>query len=54
VEAALTTDPSNEELLKLKNDLTEVIELTKELVDQSGPGSSGGDGKQKDKTISYL
>ncbi|OXA58171.1 survival of motor neuron-related-splicing factor 30 [Folsomia candida] len=44
VEAALTSDPSNEELLKLKTDLTEVIELTKELFDQqSGPGSSYGD-----------
>lgn len=32
VEAALTTDPSNEELLKLKTDLEEVIQLTCELV----------------------
>ncbi|XP_067008668.1 survival of motor neuron-related-splicing factor 30 [Anabrus simplex] len=32
VEAALTTDPSNEELLKLKVDLEEVIELTRDLI----------------------
>lgn len=32
VEAALTTDQENQELLKLKVDLEEVIELTKDLV----------------------
>lgn len=32
VEAALLTDPQNEELLKLKTDLEEVIELTKDLI----------------------
>lgn len=32
VEAALTTDPDNEELLKLKSDLEEVIELTRDLI----------------------
>ncbi|KFM81040.1 Survival of motor neuron-related-splicing factor 30, partial [Stegodyphus mimosarum] len=32
VEAALTNDPSNEELLKLKKDLQEVILLTTELI----------------------
>ncbi|XP_005189907.1 survival of motor neuron-related-splicing factor 30-like [Musca domestica] len=32
VEAALLTDPENEELLKLKKDLEEVIELTRDLV----------------------
>lgn len=32
VEAALTTDPNNEELLKLKTDLDEVIQLTCELI----------------------
>lgn len=31
VEAALTTDPNNEELLKLQKDLQEVIQLTQEL-----------------------
>jgi len=33
VEAALTSDPSNAELLKLKDDLTEVITLTKNLIE---------------------
>uniref|UniRef100_A0A182IPL4 Survival of motor neuron-related-splicing factor 30 n=1 Tax=Anopheles atroparvus TaxID=41427 RepID=A0A182IPL4_ANOAO len=32
VEAALLTDPENSELLKLKQDLDEVIELTKDLI----------------------
>ncbi|XP_014356129.2 survival of motor neuron-related-splicing factor 30 [Papilio machaon] len=32
VEAALLTDPENEELLKLKTDLEEVIELTQDLI----------------------
>ncbi|XP_035790973.1 survival of motor neuron-related-splicing factor 30-like [Anopheles albimanus] len=32
VEAALLTDPENAELLKLKQDLDEVIELTKDLI----------------------
>lgn len=32
VEAALLTDPQNEELLKLKTDLEEVIELTQDLI----------------------
>ncbi|KAL5013347.1 hypothetical protein ScPMuIL_007617 [Solemya velum] len=32
VESSLTTDPENEELLKLKRDLLEVIELTQELL----------------------
>ena len=32
VEAALTSDPTNEELLQLKQDLSQVIELTSQLV----------------------
>lgn len=32
VEAALLTDPENSELLKLKEDLVEVIELTRDLI----------------------
>lgn len=32
MEAALTTDPENEELIKLKADLQEVIELTQDLL----------------------
>ncbi|KAI8776815.1 survival of motor neuron-related-splicing factor 30 [Biomphalaria glabrata] len=39
VEAALLTDPENEELLKLQKDLQEVILLTTELI--SGPASAG-------------
>jgi len=47
VEAALTSDPSDEELQKLKTDLTEVIDLTKELLDQQrGTGSSHGEESQ--------
>ncbi|GFO44893.1 survival of motor neuron-related-splicing factor 30 [Plakobranchus ocellatus] len=36
VEAALTTDPENEELLKLQKDLQEVIQLTQELQNVTG------------------
>lgn len=32
VEAALLTDPENQELLKLKQDLEEVIALTRDLI----------------------
>ena len=32
VEAALTSDPTNEELMQLKQDLSQVIELTSQLV----------------------
>lgn len=34
VEAALTSDPDNQELIALKADLVQVIELTQELIDQ--------------------
>ena len=37
VEAALTNDPSNEELMKLKTDLEEVIGITRDLIDISAP-----------------
>lgn len=36
VEAALTSDPTNAELLKLKGDLLEVITLTDNLIDSQG------------------
>lgn len=36
VEAALTSDPTNAELLKLKGDLLEVIALTDNLIDTLG------------------
>ena len=39
VNLALTSDPNNEEMLKLKEDLEEVINLTKELIQQSKPTS---------------
>ncbi|RUS83517.1 hypothetical protein EGW08_008696 [Elysia chlorotica] len=44
VEAALTTDPNNEELLKLQKDLQEVIQLTQELEGVTGgaPAPSSG------------
>jgi survival-of-motor-neuron-related-splicing factor 30 len=35
VEAALTSDPTNEELIQLKQDLSQVIELTSQLVTPS-------------------
>ncbi|XP_050348370.1 survival of motor neuron-related-splicing factor 30 [Nymphalis io] len=41
VEAALLTDPQNEELLKLKGDLEEVIELTRDLI-KTQEGESKG------------
>jgi len=40
VDAALTTDPTNDELLKLRNDLQEVIDLTKELLSSQPPEPS--------------
>ncbi|XP_028406005.1 survival of motor neuron-related-splicing factor 30-like [Dendronephthya gigantea] len=45
VEAALTTEPDNEELIKLKTDLEEVIALTSDLV-QLNEGSSSSTGKE--------
>ncbi|XP_022091092.1 survival of motor neuron-related-splicing factor 30-like [Acanthaster planci] len=50
VEAALTNDPENEELIKLKADLQDVIELTLDLI-QAGPGAkSEGDEVEKEMT----
>ena len=34
VEAALSADPENDELLSLKNDLVEIIQITDDLVEQ--------------------
>ncbi|XP_018418075.1 PREDICTED: survival of motor neuron-related-splicing factor 30 [Nanorana parkeri] len=46
VEAALTADGDNEDLLKLKKDLTEVIELTKDLLDsQPSEAPENADGQ---------
>lgn len=41
VEAALTTDPENEELLQLKQDLEQVIKLTSELISGTNDDSRG-------------
>ncbi|KAJ8264484.1 hypothetical protein GJAV_G00149690 [Gymnothorax javanicus] len=44
VEAALSTDPENEDLLKLQKDLQEVLELTKDLLSsQPAVGPPGAD-----------
>nr|CAG4650589.1 EOG090X0GY1 [Sida crystallina] len=48
VEAALTADPTNEELLKLKQDLVEVISLTNELIS----AQTGSDQEDEDLTKS--
>merc|ERR1712061_592707 len=60
VEAALTSDPANSELLKLKTDLEQVINLTKTLIEQqvaksnedeeeeeTAPSSSSGSGTKR-------
>ncbi|XP_073251179.1 survival of motor neuron-related-splicing factor 30-like [Porites lutea] len=51
VEAALTTDPGNEELKKLKQDLEEVINLTLDLlkVNEKGSASTGSTWKVGDR-----
>ena len=50
VEAALTTDPDNEELLQLKTDLEQVLNLTMEMLndamgggEEAGTSSAGGE-----------
>nr|BAN20930.1 survival motor neuron protein [Riptortus pedestris] len=55
VEAALTTSPDNEELLKLKNDLEEVIQLTCDLIKaQLLDEKSNADGDLLEKEYSDL
>ncbi|KAJ9577693.1 hypothetical protein L9F63_005773 [Diploptera punctata] len=59
VEAALTTDPTNEELLKLKVDLEEVIELTRDLIktqllELKAAENSAGGSKVEDVTTKLL
>ena len=44
MEAALTNDPSDAELLKLKKDLVEVIELTNDLIRAQAPAASSSQG----------
>ncbi|CAH4031095.1 survival of motor neuron-related-splicing factor 30 [Pieris brassicae] len=55
VEAALLTDPQNEELLKLKTDLEEVIELTQDLIKtQEGESKIHSSSNDDDVTASLL
>lgn len=51
VEAALIAEPNNEELLKLKEDLDEIIRLQEELVnaDAAGGTSANGDSSSKSR-----
>ena len=54
VEAALTTDPDNEELLQLKTDLEQVLNLTMEMLNDAmgGGGEEAGTsagGEEADK-----
>jgi len=52
VDAALTSDAANEELIKLKSDLQEVIDLTKELIQQSEASETDAkDWKTGDKCL---
>ncbi|KAJ1531805.1 hypothetical protein ONE63_000459 [Megalurothrips usitatus] len=51
VEAALLTDPSNEELTKLKTDLEEVIELTNDLI-KTQQLESAGSSTEKEVKVS--
>ncbi|KAA0711030.1 Survival of motor neuron-related-splicing factor 30 [Triplophysa tibetana] len=53
VEAALSTDPENEDLLKLQKDLQEVIELTKDLL-TSQPAEGVASTKSSEATPSTL
>ncbi|XP_074656214.1 survival of motor neuron-related-splicing factor 30-like [Tubulanus polymorphus] len=59
VEAALTTDPGNDDLLKLKKDLKEVLDLTEDLITQHELGlavaateGATGDNETADKSSS--
>ncbi|XP_041481822.1 survival of motor neuron-related-splicing factor 30-like [Lytechinus variegatus] len=53
VEAALTNDPDNEELLKLKHDLGEVIELTSDLLSASQGASTSSAEAEVEDTVSH-
>ncbi|GFY45261.1 survival of motor neuron-related-splicing factor 30 [Trichonephila inaurata madagascariensis] len=56
VEAALTNEPDNEELLKLKKDLQEVIILTTELINantEKSSSSAGNGASNKDSSSSH-
>ncbi len=47
VEVALTADPDNAELLKLKEDLSQVIQLTKDLISQQVEKGAGEEEKKE-------
>ena len=49
VEAALTAEPTNEELLKLKQDLLEVIALTNELINAQREVEDDGKSKNSER-----
>ena len=53
VEAALTAEPTNEELLKLKTDLVEVIALTNELISAQFEGEEDVKTKGSDSRSSH-
>ena len=52
VEAALTSDPANSELLKLKTDLEQVINLTKTLIEQQVAKSN--EDEEEEETGDFL
>uniref|UniRef100_A0A069DXP7 Putative survival of motor neuron-related-splicing factor 30 n=1 Tax=Panstrongylus megistus TaxID=65343 RepID=A0A069DXP7_9HEMI len=54
VEAALTTAPENDELIKLKNDLEEVIQLTCDLIKAQLLDEKAVDGEIDDKDLAEL
>ncbi|XP_037082969.1 survival of motor neuron-related-splicing factor 30-like [Pollicipes pollicipes] len=51
VEAALTNDPTDAELLKLKKDLVEVIELTNDLIRAQAPAATSQDSAEQQEPI---
>ncbi|ROT64477.1 survival of motor neuron-related-splicing factor 30 [Penaeus vannamei] len=51
VEAALTSDPNNAELLKLKGDLQEVITLTRNLIDAQANSATTNAGQSTEEPV---
>ena len=54
VEAALTSDPANSELLKLKTDLEQVINLTKTLIEQQVAKSNQNEEEEEEEETGEL
>lgn len=50
MEAALIAEPNNEELLKLKEDLDEIIRLQEELVNADGEGGTSAEADSSSKS----